>query len=347
MSLFSGCGGLDLGFVQAGFNVVFSSDNWKPAVNTLIKNKKYKQEIILGDVADIDFKKIKKIHKSIDVLIGGPPCPPFSKSRFYREDLPRALEDEVATHTLKNYFRAVKELNPSSFVFENVPGFVYKPHKEAKNYFDEQVSILGYKLVQNSVINCANYGVPQTRERYFAIGIKKSSKNLYTFPNQTHFDPLRNKKQEESNTKKLKPWVNCSEVIAEFDYQLESDELAGSKDKDLLKLIPPGDNYLYLTKKRGYKDTKFVWRSRYWSFLLKLSPDRPSWTIQASFSNNQGPFHWTNRFLRIEEIKRIQTFPDDYQIEGQFKDQWRQIGNAVPVKMAFEIAKSLKKQIFI
>lgn len=83
---------------------------------------------------------------------------------------------------------------------------------------------------------------------------------------------------------------------------------AGSKHKDLLKLVPPGDNYLYFTAERGYPNPIFKWRSRYWSFLLKLSPERPSWTIQASFSNNMGPFHWKNRFyvsMKLNEFKRL------------------------------------------
>lgn len=110
--------------------------------------------------------------------------------------------------------------------------------------------------------------------------------------------------------------------------------------------IPPGDNYLYYTEKRGCKEPKFKWKSRYWTFLLKLSPDRPSWTLQASFSNNQGPFHWRNRFLRIEEAKRIQTIPDEYILFGDFKEQWRQIGNAVPSKMAEIVAKRIKEEYF-
>jgi len=117
---------------------------------------------------------------------------------------------------------------------------------------------------------------------------------------------------------------------------------AGSKHKDLLKLVPPGDNYLFFTEERGHPEPLFIWRSRYWSFLLKLSKERPSWTIQASHSNNMGPFHWKNRFLRIGEIKRIQTFPDDYQLTGAFKDQWRQVGNAVPAKLAEVFALQLK-----
>ena len=78
-------------------------------------------------------------------------------------------------------------------------------------------------------------------------------------------------------------------------------------------------------------------------FFIKLSKDRPSWTIQASHSNNMGPFHWKNRFLRIDEIKRIQTFPDNYKLRGTYKEQWRQIGNAVPPLMMEIIAKQIKK----
>ena len=121
---------------------------------------------------------------------------------------------------------------------------------------------------------------------------------------------------------------------------------AGSKHKDLLKLIPPGENYLYFTAEKGYPAPIFKWRSRYWSFLLKLSPNKPSWTIQASRSNNMGPFHWKNRFLRIQEIRRIQSFDDDYTMVGSFKDQWRQIGNAVPPLLAYVIANQIKNQYF-
>ena len=121
---------------------------------------------------------------------------------------------------------------------------------------------------------------------------------------------------------------------------------AGSRHKDLLKEIPPGDNYLFFTDKRGHPKPQFKWRSRYWSFLLKLSPKRPSWTIQASHSNNMGPFHWKNRFLRINELKRIQTFDDDVIVLGSYKDQWRQIGNAVPPKLSNVFAKDIFKYYY-
>ena len=120
VSLFSGCGGMDIGFKTAGYQIILSTDNWPIAVETLKNNTQGKQEILCSDIGEVNFKRIKKRHGEIDVLIGGPPCPPFSKSRFYRESLPRGMKDEVANHTMSNYFRAVKELKPKTFVFENV-----------------------------------------------------------------------------------------------------------------------------------------------------------------------------------------------------------------------------------
>jgi len=350
VSIYSGCGGFDIGFKEAGFKIVFSTDNWEIATNTLNKNKQSGQDIVCEDIGKINFNELRRKHKTIDVLVGGPPCPPFSKSRFYRENLPRAMDDNSAQYTVTEYFRAAKELQPEVLVFENVAGFIFKPHKQARDYLLNKIQELKYSLVFEKVINCADYGVPQKRERYIAIAKKKKNKNSYSFPAQTHIDPKKHNLSEYQNdffNENLKLWVTCGEVMSDFDYAHQDDQEAGSKHKHLLKQIPPGENYLFFTKERGHKNPKFVWRSRYWSFLLKLSPNLPSWTIQASFSNNQGPFHWTNRFLRIEEIKRIQTFPDDYEIEGSFKEQWRQIGNAVPPLISKIIAKSIKDQLLL
>lgn len=203
---------------------------------------------------------------------------------------------------------------------------------------------LGYDI-NYKVINAADYGVPQTRQRFICVGIKRGEGMPFEFPSETHYDPEKYSPLLHNN---MKPWVTCGEAIGDLDYDLPEDKdmQAGSKHKDLLKLVPPGDNYLYFTEKRGYPNPIFKWRSRYWSFLLKLSKDRPSWTIQASFSNNQGPFHWKNRFLRINEIKRIQTFDDDYELIGDFKDQWRQVGNAVPVKLVQVIAEKIRREYF-
>lgn len=346
LSIFSGGGGIDCGFKKAGYDICFSTDFWQPACDTLEKNK-VGRLVRCADIRQIDYaKELASIGFSvgdIDVLAGGPPCPAYSKSRFYRTDKKRALEDENS-FTLYEYFRALEEIRPKVFFFENVFGFVYKPHQAAFDLLKERADTLGYDI-SFKVINTANYGVPQIRERFICIGVRHDIGKPFVFPEETHYNP---EKPGGDAAFGKRPWVTCGDAIGDLDYDLPEDKdmQAGSKHKDLLKLVPPGDNYLYFTAERGYPEPIFKWRSRYWSFLLKLSPEKPSWTIQASFSNNMGPFHWKNRFLRINEIKRIQTFDDEYEFCGDFKDQWRQIGNAVPPKLVAQIAQAIRDQYF-
>ncbi len=336
ISIYSGAGGMDLGFKKEHYNILYSTDYWKPACDSLIKNG-LPRIVECKDIREIKFKNLlEKIGKPmVDVLIGGPPCPPFSKSRFYLKSKKRALEDSEGSYTIMEYFRAVEEINPNIFLLENVPGFAFKPHSDALEFLKKRSEELGYKIFFK-VINCANYGVPQTRERFICVGVKKHLPD-FKFPEETH---------SKSGAGKMS-WITCSQAIGDLDIELPEDinMQAGSKHKELLKQVPPGNNYLFFTKERGHPNPEFIWRSRYWSFLLKLSPNRPSWTIQASHSNNMGPFHWKNRFLRISEIKRIQTLPDDYHLTGDFKTQWRQVGNAVPPRLAQVLAKAIKMQL--
>lgn len=331
ISLFSGCGGLDLGFKKAGFNTVLATDIWDKGCETLNHNQ-LSETVINDDIRNIDFRIYKN---KVDGVIGGPPCPPYSQSRHYLEGKKNGFEDEKAGFAVPEFFRAIKEINPKFFLFENVDGFMYKTHKEALEFLENKSKELGYQITYKTV-NSANYGIPQTRKRFICVGIKRSNKK-FEFPKETHIDPNKN------NGKYL-DWVTCGEVLKDFDNitEEEKEQKPGSKHHHLLKDIPPGSNYLFYTEKKGHPNPLFKWKSRYWTFLLKLTPDRPSWTIQASFSNNQGPFHWRNRFLRIEEIKRIQTIDDDYIILGNFKEKWRQIGNAVPTKLGEVIAKKIK-----
>lgn len=337
ISLFSGAGGLDIGFAQAGFKTIYASDVWQIACDTLKKNN-MADEIFCGDVRKINFSALKVKYGEIDCLIGGPPCPPYSQTRHYLVGKADGFEDEHAGFAVPEYFRALKELMPKVFLFENVDGFTFKTHQDEFDFLKDKADELGYNITYK-VVNCADYGVPQTRKRFFCVGSLKGLPK-FEFPEETHADPTK-------KSGKL-PWVTCGEVISEFDNitEEEKEQRPGQKDYDLLTQIPPGNNYLYFTEKRGYPEPKFKWKSRYWTFLLKLTPDRPSWTIQASFSTNQGPFHWKNRFLRIEELKRLQTFPDEYELLGEMKDQWRQLGNAVPVKMANILAAKIKEVYF-
>ncbi len=338
VSLFSGAGGFDLGFKNMGFKTIFATDNWSISKDAFDLNS-LSNTFHLGDIRELSFKK--EIKDQVDVVIGGPPCPAFSKSRFYLKDKERSLSDSEG-RLLFEYLRCLKELKPKVFVFENVHGFAFKIHNDALTVLQDETAKLGYKI-QYQVINAANYGIPQLRQRFICVGIRKDFPE-FEWPKETHIDP---EKQKDNNSL-LKPWVPVGEVLNDIDFDSPEDEAlqAGSKHKHLLPLIPPGENYLFFTKERNHPKPLFKWRSRYWSFLLKLSPNKPSWTIQASFSNNMGPFHWKNRFLRIKEIARIQTFPDKYKFPGKFRDQWRLIGNAVPPALSLIFAKSIKEQYF-
>lgn len=332
LSLFSGCGGLDLGFKNAGFKTIFATDVWDVACKTLLMNNAA-DEIVCGDIRNMDFKKYKD---KADLVIGGPPCPPYSQTRHYLINKKGGFEDEKAGFAVPEYFRAIEEIDPKVFVFENVDGFTFKTYEEPMAFLKERSESLGYNITYK-VVNAANYGVPQTRKRFLCVGIKKEL-GTFVFPEETHSE-----KGEDGKRK----WVTCGEVLFDSDNitEEEKSQRPGSKDYDLLLGIPPGKNYLYYTAHEGYPEPKFKWKSRYWTFLLKLTPDRPSWTIQASLSNNQGPFHWRNRFLRISEIKRIQTIDDDYQLAGDLKEQWRQVGNAVPSHLAYVIACQILKYL--
>lgn len=121
VSVFSGVGGIDFGFEKGGFETVFASDIWNMACESLRANFP-NLEIICDTIENIDFKSIKIKHKVIDGLVGGPPCPPFSKSRFYRKEKGRGIDDENGFMTVSNYFRAVEELSPKFFFLKMFRG---------------------------------------------------------------------------------------------------------------------------------------------------------------------------------------------------------------------------------
>lgn len=344
VSLFSGCGGLDLGASQAGFDVVFANDNdplckeshetnfpgtlFFPKSVTEVSQQLLRQ--CLGDIGPGD----------IDLLVGGPPCPPYSKSRFYRKEKPRALEDPLSLETLTGYLNVLDILKPKAFLLENVHGMAYSVHKGALDLLRKESAEAGYKASM-AVLNAADYGVPQIRRRFFLVGLRDRE---FEFPAPTHVD----KAKTDLFSSSLPAWRTAGEAIGDLDTEENADDtghFAGGQYHELLRQIPPGQNYLFFTKERGHPNPVFRWRSRYWSFLLKLSPDQPSWTIQARRSNNMGPFHWRNRILRIEEVKRLQSFPDSFWVSGKVEQQWRQIGNAVPPLMAFHLCRAIADQL--
>jgi len=341
-SLFSGCGGLDLGLRRAGFNIAFAEDI-DPFCSESHQANFPETPFHLGSITelspDVFWATAKKERvQQLDLLAGGPPCPPYSKSRFYRKEMPRALGDPVGWESINGYLRTLDFVRPRAFLLENVPGLAYTVHADALSLIMDTARRLGYE-VSHRVLNAADFGVPQMRERLFVIGTTAP----FAWPEPTHAeDP------EPGLFESLEPWVTAGNAIGDLDSDENANDaghFAGGARHDLLEQIPPGDNYLFFTEKRGHPEPIFKWRSRYWSFLLKLSPDLPAWTIQARRSNNMGPFHWRNRILRISEIKRLQSFPDDWVVAGKVTDQWRQIGNAVPPLMAERLGQAIARSL--
>lgn len=335
LSLFSGCGGLDLGLHRAGFQTVLATDS-EPLCATTYRAHFPKVPFVVQRMGQLTratlLEHLGANAGQLDLVCGGPPCPPFSKSRFYRKDMPRALEDPNGWETVNGYLDVLDWFRPRAFILENVKGLAYKIHQDALETIIDRSEKLGYKT-RWAVLNAADYGVPQIRERCFVVG---ALDGYVDFPSPTH--------SQRADGVALSPWVTAGDVLNQLDTEekaCDAGHFAGGQHHKLLKEVPPGSNYLHFTAERGHPSPIFKWRSRYWSFLLKLSPELPSWTIQARRSNNMGPFHWRNRILRIDEIKRLQTFPDDFVLGGTIEQQWRQIGNAVPPALAEVVGRAV------
>jgi DNA (cytosine-5)-methyltransferase 1 len=142
----------------------------------------------------------------------------------------------------------------------------------------------------------------------------------------------------------LSPYRTAWDALADLSDPVDERLEVGGKWGDLLRSIPEGQNYLWHTDRLGGMNL-FGWRTRYWSFLLKLAKARPSWAIQAQPGSAIGPFHWANRRLSVREMCRLQTFPDDYKIQGGRSSSQRQLGNAVPSLLAEILGIEIRRQL--
>jgi DNA (cytosine-5)-methyltransferase 1 len=189
------------------------------------------------------------------------------------------------------------------------------------------------------VLDAADYGVPQHRSRLILVAARDGRE--FRFPEPTHgeADLL-------STTARLLPYATTWDAIGDLDVLLNDESLMMcGKWAGLLPSIPEGQNYLWHTS-RGGGLPLFGWRTRYWSFLLKLAKDQPSWTLQAQPGPATGPFHWRNRHLSARELCRLQTFPDDIVIEGDRRSAQKQLGNALPSLLAEVLARAIRTQLF-
>ena len=340
VSLFAGAGGLDVGAERAGYELRAAVEWERDAAATMEKNfGRLASPVICKDILDTPTREILRAAglragQRPDLLIGGPPCTPFSKSGFWLEYKREGLDRGASL--LQAYTRVLAEARPRRFVLENVYALTYR-NKASRPAFDRlmrEIDAAGYHC-DAKVLNAADYGVPQARPRLFIIGVPKDE------PCPRLPDPTHGGRWERRTTgDPRRPHVTAGEALAGLMTEPEPGESVNGKYGHLLPAIPPGDNYLFFTARRGHPDPLFRWRGKYWSFLLKLSPDRPAATIQAQPGPYVGPFHWDNRRLRVAEIKRLFTYPDDYEFVGRRASVQAQLGNSVPPLLAEQVVGS-------
>ena len=331
LCLFSGAGGLDIGFHDAGFDVVECVELESQFVKSLETNQqkgKYFKgtNIICDDIRNYEPDKNLKV----DFIIGGPPCQSFSKAGI-RAAGAKGTKDSRGT-LFEEYVRVLKQLKPKGFLFENVTGILSAEGGESMKQIISAFENAGYGLTYK-VLDTADYGVPQNRERLILVGTRNCG---FKFPSPTHGVDSKNSISYYSSGEALVDVKNTDGVESGL----------GGRFGHLLDEIPPGLNYSYYTERMGHPKPVFAWRSKFSDFLYKSDPELPVRTVKASGGQYTGPFHWDNRHFTVHELKRLQTFPDDYEIVGGRGLGAKQIGNSVPPQFARVLALSILQQVF-
>ena len=343
IGFFSGAGGLDIGVQLAGSKVISSMDFDKDSISSLKKNQYFAHtEHLYSDIKNLKGSDYSTVLKNNNpeklILVGGPPCQPFSKAGYWVTHENR-LGSKDPRNMIGQYLRIVDELQPDGFVLENVESLLHPKNMNAVAEIYETVDKLGYKLDVYRT-NSLEYGVPQKRKRVFFMATKKGAVGE---PLKTHGST-----EETKENPRILPYERVIDWIGKYDDEkfFESEELVfGKTYENELKQIPPGQNYFAVTARSGHPNPKFEANKRFWNFLLKLHPNMPSWTIAAQPGPWVGPFHWNNRRLRVPEIAAIQTFPEDYQFAGNRRSIHKQIGNAVPSLLGKAVIEHMIKNI--
>lgn len=301
VSLFSGAGGLDLGFKMAGHDIIWANDLYKDAVDTYKYN--LGPHIILDDIANIDIKKIP----DCDIIIGGFPCQGFSVANTKRH------ESDKRNKLYKQFIRVIDVKKPKFFLAENVKGITSLSKGKIFNMILNDFSSLGYN-VKYRILNAADYGVPQARQRVIIVGIRNDIDFEYEYPNPTY------SKMGDGN---LPKWISVANAMSQIP------------DPDTPNNLPNHDYSKYKLNFNGYLGHR------------KLDPEKPAPTVTARGDNRGGvvilPHPNAKRRMSCRELATVQSFPLDYKFIGNRSSVYRQIGNAVPPLLGFAVAKSFNQ----
>lgn len=328
IELFAGAGGLALGLERAGLYATLLNEIDKHACETL-KNNRPSWNVVCGDVSEIDFSKY---HGNIDVVTGGFPCQAFSYAgnKLGFEDTRGTLFYEFA--------RAVKESQPKIFVAENVRGLL--SHNEGNTLrdmtriFEMELGDVGYTVLEPKLLKAIFYKVPQKRERLFIVGIRNDLVGLADF----------DWPKPHCKTYKLSDALKKGELF-NVDVPASAGQTYPERKKEILSLVPQGGYWrdLPLELQKEYMLKSFFLGGGKTGMARRMSWDEPCLTLTCSPAQKQTERCHPDetRPFTVREYARIQTFPDTWEFSGSVSSQYKQIGNAVPVNLAYEIGISI------
>lgn len=330
ISLFTGGGGLDIGFDDACFENVEMVEIDETFAETLEANKNKgtyfrNSKILCKDIGDYEPPSASKI----DLVLGGPPCQSFSAAGRRAAGAPGLLDARGELY--KQFIEVIESVRPTAFLFENVYGLTGVQNGDTWKAVLSDFAELGY-TVTHRILDAADYGVPQHRERLIAVGVQGMQ---FLFPKPTHGP----------DSPDQHPYYVAEEALRDLCEE-EKPGPIGGRWGYLLKDVPPGLNYSFYTSRMGHPRPIFAWRSKFSDFLYKADPKEPIRTLKATGGLYTGPFHWENRPFSVAELKRLHTIPDEYIIVGNKQTAITQIGNSVPPQLARMLALSLLKQVW-
>ena len=343
IDLFSGVGGLSLGFEEAGFETVVAIDLWEDAINTFNHNRKIKVGLNV-DIHTFNNNQLNTIlsNNKITGVIGGPPCQGFSSARLSDNSDEIGKINEARNQLYLQFFETVKKAQPEFFLIENVRGMVTSNKGAFVKDIFERFGKLGYEI-NFQILNAADYGVPQNRYRVFFVGLRNDLFK-FTTPNfdlVTSLDALSDLPTNFSNTK----LAYSSQPINQYQKKIRGnsrfvlnheDTKHSLQTKEIIAMIPDGGNIKSLPKD--------YWKIRRFNKAFqRMNSKMPSLTIDTGHRNY---FHYKeNRIPTVREAARIQSFPDIFEFIGSKTSQYKQVGNAVPPKLAFELALEIRKYL--